>query len=118
MDRSRGGGFARQLGAGGSAIPPGAARGRRRHRSSGLRLPAHDFEASLIDIFSVRQHLKFDAIEGFLLCGAAIVMRRQPSASRSILAFYGLSQLLLGLSTSQTSATVTKTASEPVLDAV
>ena len=62
-----------------------------------------DFEAGLIDLFSVRQHLKFDAVEGLLLFGAAIVMRRQPSASRGILAVYGLSQLLLGLSTSQTS---------------
>ncbi len=73
-----------------------------------------DFEAGLIDIFSVRQHLKFDAVAGLLLFGAAIVMRRQPSPSRSILAFYGLSQLLLGLSTSQTSITRPSYGSGPI----
>ncbi len=61
-----------------------------------------DFEGGLIDLFSVRQHLRFDVAEGLLLFGAGVGMRRQPVASRAILAFYGLSQFVLGLSTSET----------------
>ena len=61
-----------------------------------------DFEGGLIGLFSVRGHLRFDVAEGLLLFGAGIAMRRQPPAARAVLAFYGLAQLVLGLSTSET----------------
>ncbi len=61
-----------------------------------------DFEGGLIDVFSIRQHLRFDVAEGFLLFGAGMAMRRQPAGSRVILAIYGLSQFVLGLSISET----------------
>ena len=60
-----------------------------------------DFEAGLIGLIRVRDHLWFDVAEGFLLFGAAVAMRRQPPIPRAILAFYGLSQFALGLSTSE-----------------
>ena len=61
-----------------------------------------DFEGGLVGLFSVRAHLRFDMAEGLLLFGAGIAMRRQPSAARAVLAFYGLAQFVLGLSTSKT----------------
>ena len=63
---------------------------------------ATDFEGGLVGWLSMRRHLRFDVAEGALLCGAGLLMRRQPGASRAILAAYGLGQLLLGLSTSAT----------------
>lgn len=61
-----------------------------------------DFEAGLIGLFGVRGHLRFDMAEGLLLLGAGVAMRRQPPAARAILAFYGLAQFVLGLSTNTT----------------
>ena len=61
-----------------------------------------DFEGGLIGLSGVRGHLRFDMAEGLLLFGAGLAMRRQPLASRAILAFYGLAQFVLGLSTSET----------------
>jgi hypothetical protein len=60
---------------------------------------ATDHEAGLVRWVSMRRHLEFDVAWGALLCGAALVMRREPPASRAILAAYGLGQLVLGLST-------------------
>ena len=48
---------------------------------------------------SMRRHLEFDVAWGALLCGTALAMRREPSASRAVLAAYGLGQLALGLLT-------------------
>jgi hypothetical protein len=47
----------------------------------------------------MRRHLEFDVAWGALLCGAALAMRREPPASRAVLAAYGLGQLALGLLT-------------------
>ena len=61
-----------------------------------------DFEAGLIGLIGVRRHLRFDVAEGLLLFSVGIAMRRQPPAARAVLAFYGLAQFVLGLSTSET----------------
>ena len=61
-----------------------------------------DYEAGLVGRLSMRRHLALDVAEGALLCGVGLMMRRQPPASRAILAAYGLAQLVLGLSTSST----------------
>ena len=61
-----------------------------------------DFEAGLVGLIGVRRHLRFDVTEGLLLFCAGVAMRRQPPGSRAVLAFYGLSQFVLGLSTSET----------------
>ena len=60
-----------------------------------------DFEAGLIGLIGVRRHLRFDVAEGLLLFGAGVALRRQPLIPRAILAFYGLCQFALGLSTSK-----------------
>ncbi len=60
-----------------------------------------DFEGGLVGLFGVRGHLRFDMTEGLLLFATGIAMRRQPPASRAVLAFYGFAQFLLGLSTSE-----------------
>ena len=60
---------------------------------------ATDFEGGLVRWVGMRRHLEFDVAWGALLCGAGLLMRREPPASRAILAFYGLSQFALGLST-------------------
>ena len=60
---------------------------------------ATDFEAGVAGWVSVRRHLAFDVVWGALLCGAALAMRREPPASRAVLAAYGLGQLALGLLT-------------------
>ena len=60
---------------------------------------ATDYEAGLVRWLSMRRHLALDVTEGLLLCGAGLMMRRQPPTSRAILAVYGLGQLVLGLST-------------------
>ena len=44
---------------------------------------ATDFEAGLVRWVSMRRHLEFDVAWGALLCGTALAMRREPSASRS-----------------------------------
>ena len=61
-----------------------------------------DFEAGLVGLIGVRRHLRFDVAEGLLLFAVGAAMRRQPGTSRGILAFYGLAQLVLGLTTSET----------------
>ena len=61
-----------------------------------------DYEAGLVRWVSMRRHLALDVAEGLLLCGAGLMMRQQPPASRAILAAYGLGQFVLGLSTSRT----------------
>ena len=58
-----------------------------------------DFEAGLIGLIGVRDHLRFDVAEGLLLFGVGVALRRQPLVPRAILAFYGLSQFALGLLT-------------------
>jgi hypothetical protein len=60
---------------------------------------ATDFEGGLVRWVSMRRHLEFDVAWGALLFGAALAMRREPPAERAVLAFYGLAQLALGLST-------------------
>ena len=60
-----------------------------------------DFEAGLVGLIGVRRHLRFDVAEGLLLFGTGVALRRQPLVSRAVLAFYGLSQFVLGLSTSR-----------------
>ena len=60
---------------------------------------ATDFEAGVARWVSVRRHLEFDVAWGALLCGTALAMRREPPASRAVLAAYGLGQLALGLLT-------------------
>ena len=73
-----------------------------------------DFEGGLIGLFGVRGHLRFDMAEGLLLFGAGVAMRRQPPLSRAILAVYGLSQFVLGLSTSGTAKTRPGQGSGPI----
>jgi hypothetical protein len=79
-------GRARQVAAVATAVPVGC-------------FLATDYEAGLVRGLSMRRHLEFDVAWGALLCGAGLVMQREPPASRAILAFYGLSQLVLGLTT-------------------
>ncbi len=73
-----------------------------------------DFEAGLIGLIGVRRHLRFDVTEGLLLFGAGVALRRQPFVSRAILAFYGLSQFALGLSTSQVARSGPGRSSSPI----
>ena len=73
-----------------------------------------DFEGGLVGLSSVRGHLRFDMAEGLLLFGAGIAMRRQPFAARAVLAFYGLAQFVLGLSTSETAASGPGQGSGPI----
>lgn len=73
-----------------------------------------DYEAGLVGRVSMRRHLTLDVAEGALLCGAALLMRRQPPASRAILAAYGLGQFLLGLSTSPSPASGPGQGSGPI----
>ena len=61
-----------------------------------------DYEAGLVGRLDMRQHLALDVAEGLLLFGTAVVMRREPPASRAILAAYGLAQFVLGLATERT----------------
>ena len=73
-----------------------------------------DYEAGVVGRVSMRRHLTFDVAEGSLLCGAALLMRRQPPVSRAILAAYGLGQFLLGLSTSPSPASGPGQGSGPI----
>lgn len=73
-----------------------------------------DFEAGLVGLIGVRRHLEFDTAGGLLLFGAGIAMRRQRPAPRAILAFYGLAQFVLGLSTAETAKSGPGQGSGPV----
>ena len=70
--------------------------------------------AGLFGLSGVRRHLRFAVIWGLLLFGAGIAMRRQPAASRAILGFYGLAELVLGLTTGETVASRPGQGSGPI----
>lgn len=58
-----------------------------------------DYEAGLRPMLTMRQHLALDALGGAALCGAGLLMRRQPSGARWLLVAAGLSELaVVGLS--------------------
>lgn len=99
--------YAAAVSLGGLAIAGGLSRPTRRVAAVATAVPVGyflvtDYEAGLVGWLSMRRHLALDVAEGLLLCGAGLMMRRQPPASRAILAAYGLGQLVLGLSTSRT----------------
>ncbi len=52
-----------------------------------------DYEAGLRPSLTMRQHLALDAIGAAALCGAGLLMRRQPAAARTLLLAAGLSEL-------------------------
>ncbi len=52
-----------------------------------------DYEAGVQARLTMRQHLALDAIGGAALCGAGVLMRRQPLAARALLVAVGLSEL-------------------------
>ncbi len=54
-----------------------------------------DYEAGLRPVLAMRTHLLLDAAGGAALCGAALVMRRQPAGSRALLLAMGTSELLV-----------------------
>ncbi len=98
--------YAAAITLGGLAIGGGLSRPARRVAAVATAVPVAaflmtDFEGGLVGWLTMRRHLAFDVAEGLALFGAGLLMRRQPPASRAILAGYGLAQLVLGLSTSQ-----------------
>lgn len=52
-----------------------------------------DYEAGVRASLSMRQHLRLDAAGGAALCGAGLLMRRQPAATRALLLATGLAEL-------------------------
>ena len=99
--------YAAALSLGGLALFGGLPRPVRRLAAVATAVPVcaflfTDFEGGLVGLFGVRGHLRFDITEGLLLLGTGVAMRRQPLGSRAILAFYGLAQFILGLSTTGT----------------
>ena len=52
-----------------------------------------DYEAGLSARLTMRQHLALDALAGAALCGAGLLMRRQPAGARALLVAVGLSEL-------------------------
>ncbi len=54
-----------------------------------------DYEAGLRPVLDMRTHLLLDAAGGTALCGAALLMRRQPAGSRAMLLAMGVSELLV-----------------------
>lgn len=52
-----------------------------------------DYEAGLSPRLTMRQHLALDAAAGAALCGAGLLMRRQPADARVLLVALGLSEL-------------------------
>ena len=52
-----------------------------------------DYEAGLTPRVSMREHLALDALGGAALCGAGLLMRRQPAGARALLLAFGLSEL-------------------------
>lgn len=104
---------------GGLVIAGGLSRPARRVAAVATAVPVGyflltDYEAGLVGQVSMRRHLALDVAEGLLLFGAGLMMRRQPPASRVILAAYGLGQLVLGLSTSRTPASRPGQGSGPI----
>ena len=55
--------------------------------------PLTDFEAGLASRVTMQQHLALDVLGGAALCGAAVLMRRQPAGARALLFAFGLSEL-------------------------
>ena len=54
-----------------------------------------DYEAGLRPVVGMRTHLLLDAAGGAVLCGAALLMRRQPAGARALLLAVGASELLV-----------------------
>ncbi len=54
-----------------------------------------DYEAGLRPVLGMRAHLLLDAAGGAALCGAGLLMRRQPAGSRALLLAVGVSELLV-----------------------
>ncbi len=52
-----------------------------------------DYEAGLAPHVTMRQHLALDVLGGVALCGAGLLMRRQPAGARALLLAFGLSEL-------------------------
>ena len=52
-----------------------------------------DYEAGLQPRITMRQHLALDAAGGAALCGAGLLMRREPEAARALLVAAGLAEL-------------------------
>jgi len=52
-----------------------------------------DYEAGLAPRVTMRQHLLLDALGGAALCGAGLLMRRQPAGARALLLALGMSEL-------------------------
>ena len=52
-----------------------------------------DYEAGLSPRLTMRQHLALDALAGAALCGAGLLMRRQPAGARALVVAAGLSEL-------------------------
>ena len=52
-----------------------------------------DYEAGLAPRLSMRQHLAVDVLGALTLCGAGVLMRRQPAYARALLVGAGLSEL-------------------------
>ncbi len=96
--------YAAAVSLGGLAVGGGLSGGARQVAALATVVPVGyflltDYEAGLVGWLSMRRHLQLDVVEGLLLCGAGLMMRRQPPAARMVLAAYGLGQFLLGLST-------------------
>ncbi len=63
-----------------------------------------DYEAGLEGWISMPQHLVLDALGGAALCGAGLILRRQPPAARTLLIAAGLSELAVVALSSSTPA--------------
>jgi len=63
-----------------------------------------DYEAGLQPRLTMRQHLALDALGGAALCGAGLLLRREPKAARAVLIAAGLTELLVVASSSATPA--------------
>jgi len=59
-----------------------------------------DYEAGLQPRLTMRQHLALDALGGAALCGAGLLMRREPWLARALLVAAGLSELAVVASSS------------------
>ncbi len=77
-----------------------------------------DYEAGLSPRLTMRQHLALDAVAGAALCGAGLLMRRQPAGARALLVAVGLSELAVVAfsDTTPTSGPVAADVGYPPLD--